>query len=55
MDTDIRVLVVDDDEFNIDLIEVMLTGLSGLEDLTILIPGCEHNPFEEVLKSRHIA
>ncbi|MDD2542355.1 MAG: response regulator [Desulfuromonadaceae bacterium] len=36
MDTDIRVLVVDDDEFNIDLIEVMLTGLSGLEDLTIL-------------------
>ncbi len=36
MNTDIRVLVVDDDEFNIDLIEVMLTALSGLEDLTIL-------------------
>ncbi len=36
MDTDIRVLAVDDVEFNLDLIEVMLTGLSGLEDLTML-------------------
>ena len=36
METDIRVLAVDDLEFNLDLIEVMLTGLSGLEDLTLL-------------------
>jgi len=36
METDIRLLAVDDIEFNLDLIEVMLTGLSGLEDLTIL-------------------
>jgi len=36
METDIRILAVDDIEFNLDLIEVMLTGLSGLEDLTML-------------------
>jgi putative two-component system response regulator len=36
METDIRLLAVDDVEFNLDLIEVMLTGLSGLEDLTVI-------------------
>ena len=39
MDTDIRVLAVDDIEFNLELIEVMLTGLSGLEDLSVLRAG----------------
>lgn len=36
METDIQLLAVDDDEFNLELIEVMLTGISGLEDLTVL-------------------
>lgn len=36
MDTDIRVLAVDDVALNLDLLEVMLTGIAGLEDVSML-------------------